>query len=282
MAIQINPLSDVLGAEVTGIDLRKPLDPETIDKIYKAFIENVVIVFRNQDMDHKQFLAAAKNFGEPKPRRDKQRLVDGSQLISYVTNELKHEDGRPKVYGCFWHTDHSYQPEPPKATMLNPVTLPQTGGDTCFANTRSAYDALSETMKVEIKDLKAVHFFKDRRKPPSREEREQEAAGTADAITDGVAHPVTCTHADHGGKAIYINPLRVKRFVGMAPEESVQMIDALARHATQDQFVYRHTWQPGDVIMWDNRQALHKATEDWDLTQKRVLHRVLLKGDKPS
>ncbi len=281
MAYEINTLSDALGVEVLGVDLRKPLDGETAKKVYRAFVENVVIIFRNQSMDHHQFLAAAKNFGEPIPRHGKDRLVPDCPLVSYVTNQLKTDDGKPKVYGSFWHTDHSFQPEPPKATMLNPITLPETGGDTCFTNMRAAYDALPKSTKAEIDGLKAVHFYKDRRKPPSLEERQKEAEGLSDEVSDGVAHPVARTHPDTGKKAIYINPLRIKRFLGKTPEESVQLVDELAKHATQPQFVYRHTWQPGDVIMWDNRQAMHKATEDYDITQPRLLNRIILKGDKP-
>jgi len=282
MALQINPLSKHLGVEVSGIDLSKPLDPETVEIIYKAFVNNVILVFRDQMLDHHQFLAAAKNFGEPIPRHGKDRLVPDCPLVSYVTNQIKQDDGSPKIYGAFWHTDHSFQPEPPKATLLNSVTLPDSGGDTYFANTRAAYDALSDDMRERINGLKAVHFYQDRREPPSEEERKREAKATSDNVTDGVTHPVARTHPDTGHKAIYINPLRVKRFVGMAPEDCVQLIEDLAEHATQPQFVHRYTWRQGDVIMWDNRQALHKATKDYDLSQPRLLHRLILKGDRPS
>ncbi len=281
MTFQINPLSVKMGVEVIGLDLTRPLDAETIGKAYQAFVDSVVIVFRGQKLDADQFVAAAKNFGSPLEQHLTYNQVPGCPFVNIVSNQEKTKDGKPNLLGQEWHTDHSFWPTPPKATLLHAITLPDKGGDTFFANMRAAYDALPDDLRARVTGLKAEHAFKNRRQLPKASERVREVKEANEGEDEYVIHPVVRTHPDTGRQAIYINPLRINRYVGLAPEASVRLNDELLAHATKDEFVYRHQWQQGDLIMWDNRQAMHMVDVHYDITQPRLMHRIILEGDQP-
>jgi len=281
MAVEIRPLSDALGAEVAGLDLGAPVDGGTIQQINRAFTEHVVLVFRDQDITVHQFLDAAKMLGDPMEQHLSQYKVPECPLVSYVSNQEKTDAGDPKLLGQAWHTDQSFKPAPPKATMLHGIELPRQGGNTCFANMRRAYDALSDDLKARIQGLQAIHAYRESRDGMSVEERRAERVSDEEELANGIVHPVVRTHDETGTKAIYINPLRITRFIGVSPDDSAALLDDLTRHATGDAFTYAHSWQAGDVVIWDNRQAMHRARHDYDLTQRRLLHRIILKGGTP-
>ena len=165
--------------------------------------------------------------------------------------------------------------------MRHAIKLPNEGGNTFFANMRAAFDGLSDDLRARITGLKSEHAYKNRRQLPSVEERVREVEKDQDETGKFIVHHVVRTHPDTGHRAIYINPLRINRFIGLATEASVRLNDELLAHATDDQFVYRHQWQKGDVIMWDNRQAMHMVDVNYDITQPRLLHRIILEGDRP-
>ena len=165
--------------------------------------------------------------------------------------------------------------------MLHAITLPGEGGDTCFANMQLAYESLPDSLRARISGLKAVHAYRESREPPSEEERQQEAGSNPTEVADGMVHPVVRTHPDTGNKAIYINPLRIKRFLGLAPVASARLVEELTAHATKKKYIYRHHWQEGDLIMWDNRSLMHMVDVNYDITQPRLMHRIILKGDRP-
>jgi taurine dioxygenase len=288
MRYEIRPVSDHLGVEVRGLDLTEPMDEDAKAAVNKAFVDNVVLVFRDQDITAPQFFEAAKQLGEPMPQQMSQFKVPECPMVSYISNQEKEDDGKPKLLGQEWHTDHSFRPEPPKATMLHGIELPKQGGNTWFANMRLAYEKLPDALKQRIEGLKAVHAFRDNRSGLSAEERAADMARHHDdnpnveEVEDGIVHPVVRTHDVTGARAIYINPLRIKRFIGLGPDESTELLAALTEHATGDDFTYAHAWRQGDVVIWDNRQSLHRVVHNYDLAQKRLMHRIILKGQRPA
>ena len=288
MPFQINPLSKKFGVEVTGLQLSQSPDVETIKTVYQAFVENAVIVFRKQKLEPDEFVRVAKAFGQPLEQLLTRNQVPGYPVVNTVSNQEKTDNGKPDLLGQTWHTDHSFWPTPPKATMLHAITLPGKGGDTCFANMHLAYDGLSESLRARISGLKAVHAYRESRKPPLEEERNRKtksdvAENPTEVATapDGMVHPVERTHPDTGRKAIYINPLRIKRFLGLAPVASANLVKELSAHSTKKEYVYRHRWQEGDLIMWDNRSVMHMVDVDYDITQSRLMHRIILEDDRP-
>ena len=162
--------------------------------------------------------------------------------------------------------------------MLFARSLPETGGDTQFVNMYSAYADLPDEIKMKIADLKAVHVYQNRHSArklmPLSEENQKD-------VLDSVVHPLVRTHPGTGRKALYINPIRIDAIEGLSEPEALTLLDELLTHATQEKYQYRHKWQLGDLVMWDNRCLLHKANDDYDMTQLRYLYRVMLKGDKP-
>ena len=278
MSIAITPLSDTIGAEVTGLDLSGPADPADTETLDRALADHAVLVFRGQLLEPEQFLAAGQRFGTPMRQHLTPLNLPDCPDVSTISNQEKTKDGKINVRGVSWHTDHSFEPAPPKATMLYAVSLPDRGGDTNWAHMAAAYEALPETLRDEIDTLQAVHAYTESRVQPSVEERI--ADGTDDAA-DGVVHPLVRTHPDTGRKGLYLNPLRVRRFVGMTPAQCGDLIDRLVRHATQPAFTYTHRWRLGDLVVWDNRSTMHKANTDYDFSQLRLMYRLMIEGAPP-
>ena len=152
------------------------------------------------------------------------------------------------------------------------------GGDTQYVNMRIAYDGLPQEMKRRLDGLEAVHVYQSRHSARKLMTLTTEAR---DHVPEAVTHPVVRTHPESGRKAIYINPIRIEGIVGMAEAEALSLLADLLEHATQPKYQYRHQWQPGDLVMWDNRSLLHKANGDYDMSQLRHLYRVMLQGDRP-
>ena len=278
MDVSIAPLSPHTGAEVTGVDLRQPLDAGLRERLYAAFVDRSVLVFRDQHLSPPQMLAAAEQFGAVFTQYNPRTALPDCPLIHYISNEDFYPDGRRYIPGAGWHTDHSNAPEPPKATMLHAVDLPDRGGDTQYANMHRAYEALPAAMREQIDGLQAVHVYQSRFSERKLMVLSEEAQG---AVPEGVAHPLVRTHPESGRRAIYLNPIRTEAIPGMPEAEALALLDELLAHATSGAFEYRHRWQPGDLVMWDNRCLLHKANGDYDMAQRRYLYRLMLQGDRP-
>ncbi len=274
----ITPLSPHTGAEVRGFDLRRPVDAATRARLDAAFVTHSVLVFRDQHLSPQQMLAAAQLFGEVFPQHNPRFALPECPLVHYISNQDHYPDGRRYIPGEGYHTDHSNAPCPPKATILHAVQLPSRGGDTQFVNMHLAYDELPEATKQRIADLRAIHVYQSRHSARKLMELSQEARSE---ISDAVVHPLVRTHPDSGRNAIYINPIRIEGIIGMVEDEAFELLDALLAHATRPQYEYRHRWQPGDLVLWDNRCLLHKANGDYDMNEVRYLYRLMLKGDKP-
>ncbi len=276
--IAITPLSSHTGAEVRGIDLRGPLDDALRARLNRAFVDHSVLVIRDQKLEAHEFLTAMQNFGEVFPQHNPRFAVPECPMIHYISNQDRHADGTVYIPGEGYHTDHSNDVNPPKATALHAVQLPNRGGDTQFVNMHEAYDALSDATKRRIAGLTARHVYQSRHSARKLMGLPDE---TRKAIAAFVDHPLVRTHPETGRKAIYINPIRIEEIVGMEEADALPLLDELLAHATQPRFEYRHKWRAGDVVIWDNRCLLHKANGDYPVEEVRYLYRLMLKGDAP-
>ncbi len=277
--LTITPLSAHTGVEIRGIDLSRPVDPALAARLNRAFVDHSVLVFRDQHLSPPQMLAAVQLFGEVFPQHNTRFALPDCPLIHYISNQDRFPDGRRYIPGEGWHTDHSNDARPPKATVLHAVTLPDRGGDTEFANLQQAYEALDPAIRQRIAGLRAVHVYQSSHSARKLMGLAPEARA---AVPEAVLHPIVRTHPENGRKGLYINPIRIESIPGMDEPEALALLDTLLDHATQPAFVYRHRWQAGDLAMWDNRCLLHKANGDYDMAQTRYLYRVMLKGDAPA
>jgi len=279
MSITFKPLSDHTGVEVEGLDLSQPLSSETRERVYRAWLEHSVLVVRDQNLNPHELLAAAKQFGDPLHQHNTRFQLKECPEIHYISNQDKYEDGRYYIPGSGYHTDHSNATNPPKATILHAKSLPKTGGDTQFVNMALAFETLDIDMQKRINGLKAEHVYQSshssRKLVGLTEKRKAE-------IEKSVSHPLIRTHDETARKAIYINPIRIERIIGMDDEEALPLLDYLLEHSIQMTHEYRHRWEEGDFVMWDNRVLLHKANPDYDMKEKRYLYRLMLQGPRPS
>jgi taurine dioxygenase len=277
--MEVRAMTDHTGAEIRGIDLTRQVSDEAKGVLNSAFVAHGVLVIREQSpLAPHQVLGAVELFGRVFMQHNTRFALPECPQIHYLSNQDRFPDGRRYIPGEGWHTDHSNDARPPKATALHAVSLPDSGGDTQFANMAAAYAALSAPMRDRIADLVAVHVYQSShsaRKLMTLSEANQER------VPNAVLHPVVRTHPDSGRKSIYINPIRIEAILGMDHKEALPLLHELLEHATAERFQYRHQWQPGDLVIWDNRCLLHKANGDYDMEQTRYLFRVMLEGDVP-
>ena len=273
----ITPLTDHTGAEVIGLDFIQPIDIETRAALNRAFAERHVLVMRDQHFTPQQFKAAVQLFGQLQPHDKKERHVAGHPDVDYISND-EIVDGKRIIPGETFHTDHSNHPCPPKATTLFAVELPTSGGDTQYVNMHDAYDDLPEDTKQKIEVLKAVHVYQSKYSPRSLGKISEESRRN---LPPPGIHPLVRTHPENGRKALFLNPVRMESIIGMEDKQALALIDELMRHATQKKYEYRHGWRHGDWVLWDNRSVMHQANLDYDMTQRRYLYRLMLKGETP-
>lgn len=280
--MEIRPLNAPFGAEVVGVDLTQMLDAGTRAAVNAAFVKSGVLVFRDQSfVAPDQFLAAASNLGDPMPPVVATYRLPGYDAIEELTNSAtdKRTGERALLYrGGSWHTDHSNLEYPPKATTLYAIDLPPSGGgNTEFTNMMMAYDALDDTTKDLLRGRRAFQAYQSRRAPRqllARTEDEKEGS-------DGVWQPMVRCHPETGRNALYLNPMRCDAVDGMDRAEGDALLDTLYTHADQKQFQYSHGWTAGDMLIWDNRSCLHQATPVKVAGERRYMHRIMLRGDKP-
>lgn len=270
-------LTDRTGAEIVGLDFTRPIDRETRAVLGRAFAEHHVLVMRDQRFTPDQFANAAQVFGELQPHDKKEHHVQGHPGVDYVAND-EIVNGRRIIPGETFHTDHSNHPRPPKATLLFAVELPSRGGDTQYVNMHDAYDDLPAATKQRIDGLKAVHVYLSKFSPRPLGHITEESRRN---LPPPGIHPLVRTHPENGRKALYLNPVRMESIPGMADAEALALIDGLMRHATQKKYEYRHKWRAGDWVIWDNRSVMHQANPDYDMSERRFLYRLMLKGEAP-
>jgi taurine dioxygenase len=276
--MQITAMTEHTGAEVRGLDLSRPLSEEARQALRAAFVDHHVLAIRDQSLSAVQLLHATTVFGEIFPQHNTRFALPDCPQIHYLSNQDHFPDGRRYIPGEGWHTDHSNDVRPPMATVLHALKLPSRGGDTQFANMAAAYDALGDSTKARIAPLMAIHVYQS-----SHSARQLMALSETnkERVPNAVLHPLVRTHPESGRKSIYINPIRIEGLVGLDHKEALPLLVELLEHATQARFQYRHAWEPGDLVIWDNRCLLHKANGDYDMNEVRYLHRVMLKGDVP-
>jgi taurine dioxygenase len=276
VGLQITPLSPVLGAEVIGLDLRQPLDAATRREVYAAFVRYHVLCFRDQQLNKAEQIAFTGQFGTLERHIARNRGSD-NPLVHTVSN--LNADGKPsgKVGSQGWHTDKSFRPEPSLATILHAVVMPPNGGDTCFANMYSAYDALGDAEQAELDGVRVIHSWELSQQKHGRQATPEEIADAPP-----MHHPLVRLHPDTGKKCLFMG-VHASHFDDRPMAEGRARLAALEAHATQDRFMYRHKWRPGDLLMWDNRCLLHRADANFDAAQyPRVLHRTCLRGTAPA
>lgn len=261
-------LSPAGGVSLAGLDLSLPLSEEELRTIVAAFLAHHVVVFPGQTLSREQQFAFAANFGEVEAHgAHRPGFATKRYAVAHVLSNLD-ENGHPafrasKAANYHWHTDKPYHAAPPLLTMLYAVELPPAGGDTEFANTALAYDALPEETKRRITGLRVVFrpAFDDSR--PS------------------VEHPLVRTHPDTGRKALYLGN-HSTHIADLREDEGAVLLSELLAYATQPRFVYTHRWRLGDLVMWDNRCLLHRAVADFAADKyRRVMHRSVVCGDAP-
>ena len=270
---QILPLSDLMGAEVIGLDLARPFDDLTMETVHQAFLDYQLLVFRDQDLDKPQQIAFTEQFGTLERHTKFNKGADAFPLVHVVSN--LNDAGKPsgKVKSTLWHSDKSFRPEPCMATILHAKVMPPDGGDTVYANMYAAYAALPESEKEFLKGKMVVHSWELSRENIGRVMSEDEIR---DAPPN--AHPLARVHPETGRTALFLG-MHASHIEGMPFEEGRAKILELEAHATKPEFTFRHTWRPGDVVMWDNRCLLHRADPNFDAAAfPRVLHRTCLRG----
>ena len=286
------------GAEISGVDLSKPLDDSTFEQISKAFFDNQVVVFRDQKLTPEQQIAFTRRFGILEEHVRKESRLAGYPQILVISN-LLNDEGKAigaQDAGRFWHSDLSYKREPSLLSALYSIEVPekdgQVLGDTGFASTAAAYDALPRALRSRIEGLKNVHSYRFYRKKNFAAQQEEKARGgrtiqehepaeeQLKAVPD-VESPVTRTHPVTGRKGLFVNEAHTSKIVNMAADESAALLRQLYDHIVKPEFVYHHRWRAGDLLMWDNCAVLHKATFDYDLPQRRLMYRTTVRGSVP-
>ena len=246
-ALAVHPVAGALGAEVSGVDLSKDLPGETVAALRRAWLEHLVLFFRDQPLPPARFLAFARCFGEPIEYPFVKGLPDFPEIIPVL--KLENE----KVnFGGVWHSDTTYLDVPPMASMLVAREVPPAGGDTLFANMYLAYETLSDGMQRLLAPLRAVASSSKADASRTREDRIKDSA-RADAREEYVAtHPVVRVHPETGRRALYVNVAHTIRFEGMTPQESAPLLAFLFEHLTRPELTCRFRWRPGSIAFWDN------------------------------
>ena len=273
--IRVKPLSSALGAEISGVDLGKVLDDDTIAEIRRAFLAHLVIFFHDQSLTPEQYLRFAHAMGEP----SEYPFVEGMDSYPEITEVIKKEDERVN-FGGIWHSDTTYLECPPMGTMLYAREIPPLGGDTLFANMIMAYESLSPGMQRLLDGLTAVNSAEKSVAAATRADRLRERPREAGDTVTVAEHPLVRTHPETGSKALYVNPGHTVRIAGLSEAESAPILDYLYQHQTRPEFTCRFRWRRDSLAFWDNRATQHYPLNDYH-GHHRVMQRITLAGDRP-
>ncbi|MGB0504979.1 MAG: TauD/TfdA dioxygenase family protein [Pikeienuella sp.] len=270
--MKITKLTPTIGAEISGLDLSEPLDLATQDTLYQALLDHLVIFIRDQDITPAVHLALAKGFGELSAPHPIYPHVDGHPNIVSLKNDVDHP---PDTDG--WHTDMTFQEEPPFASVLIARRVPPVGGDTLWCSLYAAYDALPEAMKTLLDDKVAVHDMGDFRNNFASDGGA--AITTAHGRFGSAVHPVIGRHPVTGKRFIFANEGFTQHIVGLRAQDSNDLLAMLYRHQNQPEFQVRFKWTEGALAMWDNRVTQHYATADY-LPEPREMNRITIVKDR--
>ena len=279
MTLDVRPLSDALGAEVLGLDLSKPLDDATFAAVHRAHLEHLVLVFRDQDLTPQQQIDFSRRFGPlDQHPADDAVLPDHPEILLVST---RRENGKyigiPDG-GPMWHSDLAYKEEPSLGSMLYAVELPNSGGNTGFANMYKAYDALPARLKRAVEGRQGL--FLAGRTNATRSFKRGLSQAQKDR-TPPAMHPIVRTHPETGRKCIFANAQHTVAIEDMDDADADAILSEIFAHCARPEFVYSHTWCPGDLTFWDNRCVLHIADHSRldDPAYIRHMHRTTIRGD---
>jgi taurine dioxygenase len=286
MAIEFKPLCDVLGAEVKGVNIAEDLSDETVAEIRDGWLRHKILLFRGQELTPGQQSAFAQKFGTLKTSPNARAWIpEHPEVIVFSNIKVDGKDigARPdRSFGDAWHSDFSYIPEPAGGSLFYAKEVPEGGGDdTWYADLTKAYDALSDDMKDKLNGL---HWTYSHIKTAKRHAHDYKPMTSEQELEmPDVTHPFVRIHPETGQKVLFVGILDTRESLvdGMSPEESVEFLDDLKAYATQPQFTYTHSWLPGDSILWDNRNTMHRGSIFPDTNGRRLCYRVTLEGGKP-
>jgi taurine dioxygenase len=271
---RVRPLAPAIGAEIMGVDLSKPMSDEVFAKVLDTWHQALVILFRDQHLTEDDQVRFGERFGPPAVSHTRQFTTKNPavMLISNIRENGQQIGALPDGEMHF-HTDQCHQERPAMASMLYSLEIPNKGGNTLFANAYRAYETLPDAIKERIQGRKALNAY------------DYDAASTrrGTKVRDGVPscwHPVVRTHPATGRKALYVNRLMTIEIEGMSPMESDDLLNALFDHQERSEFIYEHVWRPHDLLLWDNRCALHART-DFSADERRLMRRLTILGEKP-
>lgn len=277
--VAVVPLNGALGARIEGLDRSRANEPEVASRLSQALASHLLVVIPGEPMAPAETRWLSEVFGTPQKQLLRYKRSGEVPDVSVMVSTLKADGSTDKtaIRAEDWHTDDSYFATPAKATLLHAIEIPSHGGATWFCNMHSVYESLPAAMRERIDGMRAIHGYDTRRarnRPSAR--TPQEIAETPD-----VEHPLVRTHPETGRKALYLNPNRLDRIVGLERAESDALLDELADAARQPQHHHGHVWTKGDVVVWDNRATMHRVVIDYPVGESRVMQRVLIEGDRP-
>ena len=284
MSIPMRKCNAACGAEIV-FDLSVTIDATTFNEIERLFHDNIIVFFRDQRLTSEQHIVFSRRFGELEVHIVKKYLLPDHPeilLISNVRDDQGEHIGLADA-GFTWHSDTSYRRRPSRCSLLYAKEVPRRDdkplGDTVFANTIAAYEALPAAMKRRLDGLKAIHRYSMRRRIENSPRPKLTAAQLAE--TPDIAHPIVRTHPYTGRKALYITAGECVGIEGMPEDEALGLIAELDGHCVRPEFCYRHSWRVGDLVMWDNASAMHLAICDYALPERRLMHRTTVIGSEP-
>ena len=263
-----------LGAEIRGLDLRQELSPAQHAALEAALVEHKVIFARGQNLSTAEHVRLSRRFGELEvhPFRPEGEYPEIMVLDNHKDNPVLSTD--------VWHSDTTFRAQPTKYTILRCQVMPNTGGDTLWADMAAAYEGLSGTFKRMIADLQAVHDFKNFRVLFTRSDADQARLKRMEDLYPNPTHPVVRTHPVSSAKVLYVNPQFTLRIEGLAPDESDGILAVLFKQAQIPEYQVRFKWQPGDIVFWDNQSTQHYAANDY-YPDRRRMERTAVVGDVP-
>ena len=274
LSLQIKKLTPTIGAQIKGLNLSAQLDQATMDQIYQALIEHLVIYFPQQELSAESHLSFAETFGIIDQPHSIYPHVGGLKQVVLLEN-----DGNRPPDTNDWHTDLTFKKNPPFASILQAKVIPETGGDTLWANMYTAYNELPSHMKEYLSGLKAIHDMGSFRNGFIDENTSTDRLNEAMMKMGSAVHPVVQVHPVTNKPFLYINKSFTTQICGMSTSESDRLLGYLYDHINQPEFQIRYTWSTGDVAMWDNRVTQHYAVADYAPHYRRM-HRVTVVNDK--
>jgi taurine dioxygenase len=291
--IEVKPTGAALGADIEGVDLARELSLDAVDAINQAWADHLVLRFRGQRLDDDQLMRFSAHFGEldwapviaasrvriPGEDRYVESAEEGRRYISVISNIVENGKaiGALGAYESIWHTDMSYNPEPPCASALYALEVPPSGGDTGFANMYLAYETMPDELRQQVEGRLCRH---DSTYNSAGELRRGFSEVTDPRKAPGADHPIIRTHPVTGRRALFLGRRRNAYILGLELEDSDRLLDALWAHAARPELTWYQQWRIGDLVLWDNRCVMHRRDE-FDPNSRRLMHRSQIKGDRP-